>query len=125
MRGHGSQLGRRKEAAIAALLSTRTTEEVAREAGVSTRTILRWMKDPEFREEWLAARRDGLSQAMARLQNAAGAAAATLIKAMVDSNLSATKVKAARSILEISQRSVEMEDIEIRIAKLERNHAKQ
>ena len=121
MRGHGSQFGRRKEAAIAALLSTRTIEEAAREAGVSARTLLRWMKNPEFREEWLSARRDGLSQATARLQSAAGAAASILTKALVDPSISPARLKAAQFVLEMAQKGLAFEDIEIRLTKLERD----
>ena len=104
MKGHGSQFGRRKEAAIAALISARTIEEAARETGVSARTLLRWLKIPEFREQWLAARRDGLSQATARLQSAVGAAAATLIKALVDPEISHTRVKAALAVIQLAQK---------------------
>ena len=120
MKGHGSKFGRRKEVAIAALLSTRTLDEAAREAGVSARTLLRWMKIPEFRDEWLAARRHAASQAMARLQNAAGAAAAVVLKSLGDPNLSAaTRFKAAQYILDKGREGFELEDLEIRISRLE------
>jgi len=122
MRGHGSQFGRRKEAAIAALMSTRNIDEAARETGISARTLLRWMKDPEFIKEWHAARKEGLSQATARLQNAAGAAAAILIKALVDPSISPTRLKAATYILDKAQKGFEMEDMKIRISRLEREN---
>jgi len=41
MVGHGSKFGRRKEAAVAALLSCRTLEEAARTAGIGATTLLR------------------------------------------------------------------------------------
>jgi hypothetical protein len=121
MKGHGSQFGRRKEAAIAALLSTRTIDDAARETGISGRTMLRWMKDPEFQEEYLLARRQSQSQATARLQSAAGAAAALLTKALVDPNVPHTAIRAAHSILEMGRKGIETEDLAIRVAKVERN----
>jgi hypothetical protein len=48
MAGHGEKLGRKQEDAIAALLSQRTVEEAAHVTGVGVRTLLRWMKIPEF-----------------------------------------------------------------------------
>lgn len=121
MRGHGSKFGRRKEAAIAALLSTRTIDEAARKTDVSARTLIRWMKNPEFRQEFLSVRRDALSQATARLQNAAGAAASLLTQALIDPSISPTRLKAARSILELAQKGLALEDFDIRLTKLERD----
>lgn len=48
MTGHGAKFGRKMEEAIIALLTTRTVEEAARVVGVSTKTLLCWMKEPEF-----------------------------------------------------------------------------
>ena len=129
MAGHGSKLGRRKEAALAALLSRRTIEEAAREAAVSSRTLLRWMKLPEFRDAWLGVRRDCLTHAMSRLQHGAGAAVSTLLKAIVDPSVPASRVRAAQATLALAARGVEIEDLDIRIAQLEQeklardNHA--
>jgi hypothetical protein len=41
MTGHGSQLRRKMEQVVVALLSARSTEEAAKSAGVSARTLLR------------------------------------------------------------------------------------
>src|SRR5690349_16593690 len=49
MVGHGSKFTRKKEAAIAALLTHRNVEEAARAAGIGTQTLYRWMKHPEFK----------------------------------------------------------------------------
>jgi len=47
--GHGSKFGRKKEEAIAALLTQRNVEEAARVAEIGTQTLYRWMKDPSKR----------------------------------------------------------------------------
>jgi hypothetical protein len=122
MRGHGSKFGRRKELAIAALISNRTHEEAANEAGISVRTLIRWMKIPEFHEEWLRARRDVVGAATARVQNATGAAAAMLLKTMVDPNASpATHLRAIEAVFNIAHKGFELEDLDIRVARLERS----
>ena len=119
--GHGSKFGRKKEEAIAALLVHRNVEEAARAAGIAATTLLRWLKLPEFDQAYREARRDAFSQSVARLQQASGVAVTTLLKVMVDPKTPpATKVRAADSVLGHSAKAIELEDIEVRVAELER-----
>jgi transposase-like protein len=121
MLGHGAKFGHKKEQAIAALLSYRSVEEAARAVGISANTLLRWMKEPEFEAVCREARRTVFSQAIGRLQDAAGAAATTVLKIMVDPNVpSGTRLRAAEVVLEQAAKAGEMEDIENRVATLER-----
>jgi len=120
MAGHGEKLGRKQEEAIAALLSQRNIEEAARAAGVGTRTLIRWLKLPEFRVAYREARRAAFSQSIARLQQASSAAATTLLKIMLDVNAPAsTRVRAADNVLDHANQAIELEDIEARVALLE------
>ena len=122
MAGHGEKFGRKKEDAIAALLSQRNIDEAARTAGIGGRTLLRWMKDPEFDAAYRKARRLAFGQSVARLQQASGAAVSTLLKIMVDPAAPpSTRVRAADSVLDHSAKSIELEDIDARVAELERN----
>jgi hypothetical protein len=84
--GHGSKFGRKKEEAITALLTQRNVEEAARAAGIGTRTLIRWLKIPEFEAAYLEARRAAVSQSNARLQQGSSAAVSTLLKVMVDAS---------------------------------------
>jgi hypothetical protein len=121
MAARGSILGRKQEDAIAALLTQRNVEEAARAAGIGTRTLLRWLKLPEFQAAYREARRAAFGQSIARLQQASGAAVATLLKIMVDSNAPAsTRVRAADSVLDHGAKAIEIEDIEARVSELER-----
>jgi hypothetical protein len=86
MVGHDAKFGRKKEEAITALLSQRNVEEAARSIGIATRTLVRWMKVPEFQAAYREARRTAFSQATARLQQATSAAVTTLLKLAVDPN---------------------------------------
>ena len=109
------------EDAIAALLSQRNVDEAARSAGIGTRTLLRWMKDPEFDAAFRAARRAAFGQTTARLQEGSSAAATILMKLMLDANTPAsTRVRAAEIIVSHAAKAIEIEDIEARVSELER-----
>jgi len=120
MTGHGAKFGRKKEDAIVALLTTRTVEEAARAVGVSTKTLLRWMKEPEFDTAYRAAKRAAFGQSIARLHQLASAAVTTLGKVMLEPGTPpATRVRAADSILDHTTKAIETEEIEARVAALE------
>jgi hypothetical protein len=121
MVGHGAKFGRKKEEAIAALLSQRNIEEAAKAAKIGTNTLLRWLQIPEFQAAYRDARRQAFGQAVARLQQGTSAAAATLLKTMIDANTPASvKVRAAEAIFNHAAKAIEIEDIEARVAALER-----
>jgi hypothetical protein len=99
MAGHGEKLGRKQEDAIAALLTQRNIEEAARTAGVGTRTLIRWLKLPDFGKEYRKARRDPLHQSVARMQRATGVAASVVLRLMTDPNVpAAVKLRAAECV---------------------------
>jgi transposase-like protein len=116
----GSKFTRKKEEAIAALLSQRNIEEAAKSIGIGTQTLLRWLKIPEFQTAYREARRAAVAQSSARLQQATSAAVSTLLKIMVDTNTPAsTRVRAADSVLDHATKAIEIEDVEVRVAALE------
>ena len=116
-----TKLSRKQEAALLALLTSRSIEEAARSAHVDARTVYRWMKEPDFDAAFRDAKRAAFAQAIARLHQMSSAAAATLGKIMVDPNAPAsTRVRAADSILNHTAKAIEIEDIEARVSDLER-----
>jgi Helix-turn-helix of insertion element transposase len=122
MQGLTTGLTRKQEDAIAALLSQRSVDEAARSAGVSVRTLWRWLQLPEFLYAYRKARRDTFSQSVARLQQASTAAVSTLLKIMVDINApAASRVRAADCVLNHARSAIEVEDIEVRVSELERS----
>jgi transposase-like protein len=124
MTGHGTKFGRKKEEAIAALLSERTIEEAARACGMSPKTLLRWLKVPEFKAAYLEARGQALGQSNARLQQATSAAVTTLLKLMVSPEAPpATRVRAAQCVVELAQKGFELDNLELRPARLEASAA--
>jgi hypothetical protein len=121
MAGPGSKFTRKREEAIAALLTQRNIEEAAKSIGIGTQTMLRWLKIPEFQTAYRDARRAAFGQSIARLQQASTAAVSTLLKIMVDANTPAsTRVRAADSVLDHAKQAIEIEDIDVRVAELER-----
>jgi hypothetical protein len=120
MAGHGEKFGRKMEAAVAALLTQRNIDEAANAAGISPRTLMRWMRVPEFQAAYREARRAAYSQAVAKLQQGATAAATTLLKVMVDQSTPASvKVRAAECVMTHSAKAIEIEDMEARVSALE------
>jgi hypothetical protein len=121
MVGHGTKFGRKKEEAIAALLSQRSIEDAARVAKIGTNTLLRWLQVPEFRAAYLKARREAVGQSIARMQQATGAATITVLKLMTDPNIpAAVRLRAAECIFAHAIKGIELADIETRLAELER-----
>jgi hypothetical protein len=121
MLGHGAKFGHKMEQAIAALLSHRNVEEAARAIRISANTLLRWTKEPEFEAAYREARRTAFGQSIARLQQASGGAVATVLKIMLDANAPAgIRLRAAEVVLERGAQAMEREDLEARLAELER-----
>jgi len=111
-----------QEKAIAALLSAVTVEAAAKKAGVSDRTLHRWLRDPPFRQAYLAARRVVMEQAVGRLQRASLGAVDALVRNL-KCGQPATEVRAAQVILESGMKGVEMLEFEERLATIEQNLA--
>lgn len=106
---------------IVALLDHFTQEKTAAALGISTVTLWRVMQKPDFAAAFRKARREAVSVSIARLQHATGAAVATLLRIMTDREAPASsRIRAADIILQGAFRGMELEDIEARVAELER-----
>jgi len=110
--------------AISALLLTRTLKAAAKSAGCGERTLRGWLDEPQFVAAYQAARRAAVGQSIARLQQISGAAVDRL-KALLECGKPAIELGAARTVLELAIKSVEIEDLQSRILALEEAHAKQ
>jgi len=118
--GHGNKLSRKKEQAIIALLEAPTVKEAAEVVGVNPATLYKWMAQPEFEEAYRKARHRAMGEAIARLQQASSKAVATLWDVMGDQEATpASRVTAARTVLELGMRGTEIEVIEVRLKQLE------
>ena len=120
MAGNG-QKTRQREKAICGLLQQPTITQAAVYAGVSEGTLYRWLrKDAAFQAAYAEARRECVRQATARLQRACSVAVQTLEEVMGDSEApSSSRVSAAKSVLELAFKAVEIEELDARVTALE------
>jgi hypothetical protein len=119
MKGHGSKFARKKEAAIAALLTERNQAEAARAVGIDLGTLKRWMRVPEFIQDYRRARWEVVEQGYARLQQNTPAAASILLKLMADPATPASgRIRAALGTFTLAREALDL-DIETRVAALE------
>jgi hypothetical protein len=82
------------------------------------------MQLPDFQKAYREARRAAFGQAIARLRPGTSAAATTLLKTMIDPDTPASvRVRAAEAIFNHAAKAIEIEDIEARVAELERASA--
>jgi DNA-binding MurR/RpiR family transcriptional regulator len=121
MRGHGAKLPRKKQQTIAALIEHPTIKKAAEAAGIGEATLFRWMQDKAFQRAYRQAKRQVVQQAITKLQRSSGEAVEVLRKIMNDSTKPpGPRVTAARTILDMAVRVVELEDLESRVEEIER-----
>jgi len=116
-----------KQAAfLPALLSYPTIKEACFSSGISEATAWRWLNsDSKFREQYRLARRQVVEHVIVRIQIDAASAAKVLRDVADDKEASASaRVSAAKSIIELAVKAVEIGDVEARLEALEQ-HIKQ
>lgn len=106
------------ERALAALLAEPTIDQAAKAAGITPRTLYRYLTIPEFAELYKAARRQSVEQALTQVQSSTGKAAETL-KRLMTCGKPSIELQAARSVLEFAIRAVELNDVIERLEVLE------
>ena len=112
---------RMREQAVAALLQGGTIGEAASKCGVTARTLLRWLSEPEFREEYSAAKNRLLESTINKLRSIGLDGVEALRRVAVDKDAPAgAVVSAGRGILEVLLRAVEVQDFGARLTELEK-----
>ena len=116
-----NSLTRNQDRALSALLSQPTLALVAAQVGITERTLYRWInEDSAFKAEYLKLRREIVGSAVLQLQKASNNAVNCLISTMNDlDNPASARVAAAKTVLELSFKGLEMDDLEARISALE------
>src|SRR5262245_55185991 len=114
------------ELAISALLRHATIAQAAGACGISERTLIRWLQQPDFAREYRAARRMALEKAIEAIQALTSTAVVTLNDVMRNpASSDGARVAASRTVLEFALRSMELEDLEARVLTLEQSRAAQ
>jgi hypothetical protein len=76
---------------------------------VGIRTLIRWMKLPEFQKAYREARRAAFNQSIARLQQGTSAAATTLIKLLIEPGTpAAVRARVADSLFNHAAKAIEI-----------------
>jgi hypothetical protein len=113
---------RLREKAITLLLSEKSVERAARKLRVTKRTLYRWMAEPEFKKALSEAKADLLRMASVVLSRNATKAATALGEIFMNKkgrlNQSA-RVSAALWNIRLAHESLELENFEERLRKLE------
>ena len=100
-------------------MTSRTIEEAAAKAGIAESTGRRWLQDPDFVKQFRRTRQEVMKQVVARVQRASAEAVDTLCQIQASSDSDASRVSAARTILEHAFRALEIEELDARISALE------
>ncbi len=109
-----------QQRAVAALLGARDVREAAKTAGVSERTLWRWLKEPVFAAALKQATQTCIEQATRRLVGGTQEALDTLWQVMKDDKApSSARLRAATAWLDYHHTFRELDDIEARLAALE------
>lgn len=117
---HQTKLTAKQLRAVHCLLTERTTKDAATKAGVSEATLHRWLNEPAFETSFRQASSSLLERALTRLQTATQEAVETLTTIMKDSSApTSSRVRAARSIIELALKARETLEIEDRLRALE------
>jgi hypothetical protein len=116
------KLPAKQETFLAALLSYSTIKAACDESGISETTGWRYLNDEKFKERYRKAQRQVVEHTIVRLRSDASEAVKALREIVDDATAaSSARVSAARTILELTFKSVELYDIEGRMDVLEAN----
>ena len=117
--GHGAKFPRKKERAIAALLTPRSVAEAAAVAGIGTQTLYRWMEDEEFNAACLAAARSAFGPALILMQQGLSTAVSIVLHYSTDPAIpETTRLKAAVYVYRHAK-AEEAEDLRAEAARLD------
>lgn len=117
-------LSAKQEAVIFAMLTEPTLAKAAAKAGITDRTLYRWLDDPRFMSANRSARREAFSHAISLTHRYSAMAVQALAKIMTDSVCSASaRVSAATAILNFARESIELDDLAERVRALEQSAA--
>jgi len=116
----GEKLSKRRESAIAILLTTSTLVDASKQIGVSYSTLWRWLQEPGFQKALKEAKKQAVSHATSTLSKICHESVLTLQEIMNDKNAPASaRVSAAKCVLDSGLRGIELDDLESRLAVIE------
>ncbi|MDD4980127.1 MAG: hypothetical protein PHC54_02485 [Candidatus Omnitrophica bacterium] len=113
-----TKLSNRQLLTVSHIITSPTLEEARRKAKVSKGTLYAWLKEEAFKVELKRQRDEVIKEALSRLKSAISQAVEKLVK-LLDNEKPDLRRLVCRDILNYALKSIELEDIETRIANLE------
>lgn len=114
-----AELNIRQDRFLKALLETPSVAKACELAGINKKTGYKYLKDEYFMTAYRELRRELMQQATAKLQKISQEAVEVLREIMNDNETTpSSRVQSAKAVLEISYRSIELEDIQEQIDEL-------
>jgi hypothetical protein len=122
-----SKITPQQQRAVAALLSSKSVAEAAKQTGVSLRTMFRWMNDdPAFKVALSAAESALIDAATRRLLAHQEHALTVILSIMADKQYAAgVRLRAAMAVVDYMLKLRELRNIEDRLTALEEAYAGQ
>ena len=97
-----------------------SVQKVAAALDMSEATVRRWMQKTEFEKAYSEVRREPLSRSGSRLLQGVNAAAGTMVKLMLDPSVPpSVRLHAAESVMQHAEKTYELEDVVLRLKRLE------
>lgn len=116
-----AELNQRQEKFLKAMLTCSSVEEACRKAEINRNTGYKYLKDETFMTEYRALRRDSMQQVTTRLQELSKKAVSALDEVLEhDESSPNAKVQAAKVILDIAYRALEIDDIQEELENIKR-----
>ncbi len=114
------ELTPRQKNAVMPLITAKTLDEAASQAGIDAKTLWKWRKQPHFVAAVDAARRELMTKAADHLRLGAVEAVAALRRVLADPETAApVVVQAASAVLSHAVKVVELSDVTARLDALE------
>lgn len=114
-------LNQRQDKFLKALLETSSIEHACEKANIAKTTAYRYLKDETFMKEYRSIRRELMQDVTAKLQKSSIDAVNTLNEVMLDDTATpSSRVQAAKNVLDVAYRSIEIDDTQERLEELEK-----
>ena len=116
-----AELNIRQDKFLKALLEAGSIDEACKKANINRTTGYKYLKDQLFMDEYRKIRRDAMQQVTARLQKKSEEAVEVLAEIMNNKEApTSSRVQSAKNILDVAYRSLELDDVQERIEKVEK-----
>jgi hypothetical protein len=119
MNGTVQNLTRNQLRAIPSILGSKSITGGVKKAGISKTTFYEWLKNPDFKAEFVRQRQELVDLALHGLKASTGEAVKVL-RELLNAEGESVRLRTAQAILDNVLKSIEMENIEKRLEELER-----